>query len=658
VLEKLPESNGLFALVSSGAKGNLMNVAQIMGCLGQQVIEGHRFRGNFVYAGMPNFGGKPVARALMNRVGDESNPVAKGFIKSSFLRGLTVEEFFIHAAASREGLKDTAIKTAQTGYNQRRMMKATEAASVHHDATVRNAEKAVLQFRYGEDDFDASQVENVKLPTVVVDAIVANDFEAACNWWSSSVAPDMQRILREAFDALRIVHEARKLRHKWDPFFDANDMSLVLPWESRRLAERYQRSRTPVGAKFYADAREILRSMHVDHGDDHDPSQVSWAYLVWSLNFADVSTIDIDRYFYDAVVPKYARALVSAGESVGAVCAVSLGEVVTQLTLDSFHSAGVGEKNATTGLPRLQELINGKDTSDTGNMLIRLDDPSQAAKALVHMPELWLRDIVQSITFTPMEPDFEYESVIMDLEDTYESSIDHWRRRVFTGGLGDPSDNFVKKLQKKTKLGDSTPIVMNMTMDASKVLPRFAPWDLVWKLQKLVSAEDFWCKLVSYDETLIQCVCTVSPSAIPYDQKSFWLSLKNWMLEKVLMDGVVGIRRAIQTEHGIETEGSSLQNFWSQFDLPEAITNNVLEVERMLGIEAARIVLERELVKVLSSDGTYINARHPKVRSLYSSVGRAKDCRSSIRSKRVSLGRRFNSDWRDLSFLRSFWRRL
>lgn len=652
VLEKLPESNGLFALVSSGAKGNLMNVAQIMGCLGQQVIEGHRFRGNFVYAGMPNFGGTPVARALMNRVGNETSPVAKGFIASSFLRGLTVEEFFIHAAASREGLKDTAIKTAQTGYNQRRMMKATEAASVLHDGTVRNAEKAVLQFRYGEDDFDAAQVENVKLPSAIVTAILAHDFEQALSWWncrseigSIEVGSELREILREAFDALYLVHDARKLRHKWDPFFDADDMTLCLPWEPRRLAERYRGTERVVQnlARRISETREVLRSMHVDHGDDHDPSKVSWAYLLWSMNASDLANVNYERFFYDGIVPKYARALVSAGESVGAVCAVSLGEVVTQLTLDSFHSAGVGEKNATTGLPRLQELINGKDTSDTGNMLIRIDNPSEAERALVHMPELWLRHIVRSITFSPLTPDTDFDTILVDdtMTDNSDCSIDHWRRRVFNLSLNDSTDNFVRKLQKKTKLGATAPICMNMTIDAKKVGSRFEPWDLVWRLQKLVSAEDFWCTLVSYDESTIQCMCTVSPSATPYDQQSFWLSLKNYMLEKILVDGVVGVRRCLQTEHGIETEGSSLQSFWAHFDLPNAITNNVLEVERTLGIEAARIVLERELVKVLSSDGTYINARHPKVRIVffrellwapYSSVGRAEDCRLIARA--------------------------
>ena len=76
-------------------------------------------------------------------------PDAKGFVENSFFSGLTATEFFFHTMGGREGLVDTAVKTAETGYMARRLMKALEDLSMQYDSTVRNSEQLVVQFCYG-----------------------------------------------------------------------------------------------------------------------------------------------------------------------------------------------------------------------------------------------------------------------------------------------------------------------------------------------------------------------------------------------------------------------------------------------------------------------------------------------------------------------------
>src|SRR3978361_14390 len=79
---------------------------------------------------------------------------AKGFVQNSFYTGLTATEFFFHTMGGREGLVDTAVKTAETGYMQRRLMKALEDLAISYDGTVRTSEQTVVQFTYGDDGLD------------------------------------------------------------------------------------------------------------------------------------------------------------------------------------------------------------------------------------------------------------------------------------------------------------------------------------------------------------------------------------------------------------------------------------------------------------------------------------------------------------------------
>ena len=91
-------------------------------------------------------------------------PMAKGFVKNSFYSGLTAPEFFFHTMAGREGLIDTAVKTAETGYMQRRLMKALEDICVGYDYSVRTNSGDIIQFLYGYDGLQPQSMEEDKKP--------------------------------------------------------------------------------------------------------------------------------------------------------------------------------------------------------------------------------------------------------------------------------------------------------------------------------------------------------------------------------------------------------------------------------------------------------------------------------------------------------------
>ena len=79
-------------------------------------------------------------------------------MENSFLDGLSPTEFFFHAMSGREGVIDTAVKTSETGYIQRRLIKAMEDIKVCMDGTVRDGNNNIVQFIYGEDGFDGHKI--------------------------------------------------------------------------------------------------------------------------------------------------------------------------------------------------------------------------------------------------------------------------------------------------------------------------------------------------------------------------------------------------------------------------------------------------------------------------------------------------------------------
>lgn len=151
-MTELSRHNAPLIMAFCGSKGSKINVAQMVACVGQQIIAGSRVPNGFQDRSLPHFPKK------------SKDPPSKGFVRNSFFSGLTPTEFLFHAISGREGLVDTAVKTAETGYMQRRLMKALEDLSTHYDKSVRNSIGGVVQFTYGDDGLDPAELEGNALP--------------------------------------------------------------------------------------------------------------------------------------------------------------------------------------------------------------------------------------------------------------------------------------------------------------------------------------------------------------------------------------------------------------------------------------------------------------------------------------------------------------
>jgi DNA-directed RNA polymerase II subunit RPB1 len=147
VMEGLPAKNRMREMVVSGSKGSDLNIAQMMAMLGQQLIAGKRVQYTLQDRTLPHF------------TRYDYSAESRGFVENSFITGLRPAEFFFHAMAGREGLIDTAVKTSDSGYIQRRLVKLMEDIHVEQDSTVRDINGSIVQFLYGEDGIDATGIE-------------------------------------------------------------------------------------------------------------------------------------------------------------------------------------------------------------------------------------------------------------------------------------------------------------------------------------------------------------------------------------------------------------------------------------------------------------------------------------------------------------------
>ncbi len=144
--------NHAVVMARSGARGSMLNLTQICGSVGQQAVRGERIKRGF------------LNRTTSHFKQGELTPESRGFVRNSFKKGLTPTEYFFHAMGGREGLVDTAIRTARSGYLQRRLINALQDLIVHNNYTVRDSGGVIVQFLYGEDGADVSKTYNGEIP--------------------------------------------------------------------------------------------------------------------------------------------------------------------------------------------------------------------------------------------------------------------------------------------------------------------------------------------------------------------------------------------------------------------------------------------------------------------------------------------------------------
>jgi len=598
VIGSLDKANRIVQMVDSGSKGGEQNITQMVALLGQQLIEGKRVQYTLQDRTLPHF-----ARY-------DDGVESRGFVQHSFVDGLMPAEFFYHAQAGREGLIDTAVKTSDTGYIQRRLMKSMEDQHVEHDGTVRNVTGSVIQFVYGEDGVDTVAVESqtCELALMTLENIYkeyALTPEDVNPFLTTSVtdAPDMVEELiadREMF--VRSVFRFRK-----------ND-TVLAPVHLKRLITKYE---NPYSTKTDLTPAYVVSALN-GFMKTFPYNKVFHTLLRYYLAPKKaIVTHRLSQALFDELMRdiryRYIKSQTHAGEMVGALAAQSIGEPTTQLTLNTFHSAGTAKANATSGVPRIEELLSASaNPKRPGNTVyLRPDISSDQDATISKMKEIQrttLRDITKSVRIyydppangTVVEEDMDilalYQEFTIQQGDSCESP---WIMRLELNDAEQAARNILDLTEVVTKLKNekSLKIINCIHSDNSA--------------KKLILRISFDANVVKNPTMLRFLEDKVLDTVLTGVHGVGGVHLRKVKNELVYDEKVAGY--AQKEQYVLDVDGTNLYQLmvFPGVDGTRTFSNDIHEINDVFGIEAARLAIFEECSEVFVQEK--VNYHHLSV---------------------------------------------
>ena len=596
VIGSLDKSNRIVQMVDSGAKGSALNITQMVAALGQQLVEGKRIQYTLQDRTLPHF-----ARY-------DDGVESRGFVQHSFVDGLMPAEFFFHAQAGREGLIDTAVKTSDTGYIQRRLMKTMEDQHVEYDGTVRNVTGSIVQFHYGDDGIDAVHVEGQNCD------LVLKTLENIYSEYALTAA-DVNPFLKEAVeepvpDLVDEIVADRDMLYK-NVFRNKKMDQLQAPVNLKRLLDKYS---NPYSTKTDLTPQAVTGAISRFIKEFPD-NKVFHCLLRYYL--APKKAIVVHRLsqaLFDELMRdirfRYIQAQVHAGEMVGALAAQSIGEPTTQLTLNTFHSAGTAKANATSGVPRIEELLSASSNPKRPSNTIYLTNPtmSSAIDKMKEIQKTTLRDIAKSVKIfydpypvsasTVMDDDRDmlarYEAFSTDPDGSCGSP---WILRLEMDEMQMVSRNILDPVEIQAKLMANSvlKLVECRFSDPGPDPKTKTIKNLVMRLIFDAGSVKNPIQLRALEDRLLDTPLT----GVPGIGRVFVRSVKNEMMPDPAVGGYKPMEQFV-----LDVEGTNLYDLMVQpgVDGARTFSNDIHEILDVFGIEAARLALYDEINEVFSAE--------------------------------------------------------
>ena len=673
--DSLDPNNRFVIIVNSGSKGSPINISQMISCLGQTNVEGKRIPYGYDSRTLPHF----------HKFDD--SPGARGFIENSYISGLTAPELFFHAMGGRIGLIDTAVKTSQTGYIQRRLIKGLEDLKIEYDMTVRNNKGKIIQFTYGDDGFDTTRVENQTVPLVGMsiediymhyDIIGVNDQDSdllsvytrgtisrlkkqrketqeVCQKYIDSMISSRNEIVEKVFKgknenciSMPISFQNTIVNVQGQMELNKHNAIDITPLEAFQLIEENYKK---MNSFTHAPLTELFRVVYYYYLNPKD--------LLINKRFHRKALIAL----LDKISLKHKAALVHPGEMVGVIAGQSIGEPTTQLTLNTFHLAGVSSKsNVTRGVPRIEEILRLTRNPKNPSLTIHLkshdeEDQDKATTYATMMEHTKLVDVVKSIQVcfdpNPTSTNIDDDNLLMDQYYAFEQMVEECMDENDVASM-ENNEQTKSKWIIRMEMDHETLLDKNITMD-----------DIHFAINNSQFGSDISCVFSDYNSEKLVFRIRVNSSifqktkkkGVPetLDQSDEIYLLKNFqdaLLHKIVLRGVNNIENVtarkiqnsvksedapfvkkanydfvkekhmnINKEDGkfvkkdiwvLDTSGSNLLDVLAldYIDATRLFSNDIREMFDVFGIEAARQMIYNEMMDVMEFSGVYINYHH------------------------------------------------
>jgi len=598
-----PRNNNLLKMIQSGSKGSAINIAQISGCVGQQNVDGARIAAQFEGRTLPHF-----------KRGDFTDR-ARGFIAHSYLQGLSPEECFFHAKAGREGLCDTALRTSESGYMQRRCIKAMEDIKIEYDGTVRDGDGRVFQFAYGEDNMDATMLEKHTLLSMS-EAHVWNKVELRAMGGAAWAVGSCVRVHRGGRVRIFVapvmclddtqraaLHIEATALHA-----DANMVECILEKAGGEVM-------LPIDVEHYLRAGEG-RYPRDEPADPWDTARMVTALIsrlelapggiAASLRYhlrthlaskvlnARGTSLEALAFTLRGIELACARSRVQPGEAVGIIAAQSLGEPMTQSTLNTFHFTGVSSMRATTqGLPRFREILGATEHPQTPIITAPILPGVDARSVQRRLDHLRVGEIVVNT--------FWYEDSGERNIPIPEVLVASW---LPPSAVSTNSSTCVRIELDRVALRQRA----FATDDGTTVDPVCF---VAWRIEKALGV---FCEPLDANATHPVICVRAYPGSVH--------NASHALLERAILavdvhghEGFTDVRRCTSDDGSttwLEMLGTNLQRVIGaeSVDGTRVTSNHVRDVWRTLGIEAARATLVQEMKVTVEGGGSSIDVRH------------------------------------------------
>ena len=632
-------NNRFINMVEAGSKGNIINICQMIACVGQCAVDGRRIPKHYKNRTLPHFSQF------------DNSAESRGFVENSFYKGLQPHEFYFHAMGGREGIIDTAVKTSETGYIQRRLIKSLEDVKINYDLTLRNHNDEIIQFLYGEDGLESSKLEKQNIDGLVdIDMLEFNNryknIDLIKKYTSSklekSKLEEQYGILFDTLLDFRKYIVKHIINDENCNIYQSLNIDRIILNNSIKFESFSLSDIDPV--YLFEKVNELVNNIKINRKDidneTYNPTYILHCIIKYKLSPYNIYVKNkINKLAFDniceEILYRFKSGFSEPGEMIGTVTAQSIGEPATQMTLNTFHFAGVAAKsNVTRGVPRLKELLSVSKNIKNPSLSIYLkdiaeNDVTQIKKMKNSITKTCISDLVRStaIYFDPF--DSEEETTILVEPEHLEviSQENLWDSYL-------KSNDF--KCSSNCTVENACPYILVIEFSKNKLLD---------KNINMVQLADYINDEFNSENASIECIVSNSNTLneklllrirlIEGDEEEDDFNLLKLIEKKILDIKISGINniygsnvrkidnKTIDEDGNIftnkqiilDTSGTNLLDILSQdnVDVINTISNDIHEVLAVLGIEAARMILMEEFMDVITAAGSSLNPRHIEV---------------------------------------------
>lgn len=602
-VKKLPPTNRMVQMVKSGSKGSELNIQQMIGLLAQQVVAGKRVQYSLQDRTLPHF------------TKYDDGLESRGFVENSFISGLRPAEFFFHAMGGREGLIDTAVKTSDSGYIQRRLVKTMEDLRVEYDGTVRNVNGSIFQHHYGGDGADSVYAESQPIELAVMGmeavyrefALSKEDLESVVKGDISENPPDLVDQLLKDRDVL-----------VKDVFRYKKGDKVMAPVPLKRLCDKFNNpyaTKTDLTPDYVvAELEKLCAQPWLSHN--------KLFHILLRYYLAPKKAIlkmRLTRSMFDELLGeirfRYVKARVHPGEMVGTLAAQSIGEPTTQLTLNTFHSAGTAKANATAGVPRIVELLSASHNPKNPSNVVYLDtsisvDQTAALSKIRDIQKTTLRDITKSVRIYYDPNPLSSDTAVQEDREILQS----YEKFSVTQGTTCVSP-WILRLELDTQEMTARNVIdmslIQSKIENNKVLRVFGcvhsdtntPGKMVLRIVFGTDTVKNALSLRFIEDKLLDTVLTgVEGIGRVYLRE---------VADELIYDEKVG-GYTPQKQYVLDAEGTNLLDLATKdgVDPYRSFSNDIHEILDVFGIETVRVALYEEFTEVFKGGGETVNYHH------------------------------------------------